>query len=81
MQRIIGFSVIDRKTGKVPDCEKIALHEEWAKHLIYCDIDEFAFTESGHLVLTDDCGNTAFCPPDRFDVIWEYEREEGAERG
>lgn len=26
-----GFTVIDKKTGHEPDCEKIALTEEWAK--------------------------------------------------
>ena len=66
-----SFTVIDNKTGECPDCEKIALTEEWAKHLIYCDIDTFAITEDGSLILIDDCGNCAFCPADRFTVVFE----------
>ena len=70
---VAPFTVIDTKTGKYPDCEKIVLNEEWAKHLIYCDIDTFAITEDGGLILLDDCGNCAFCPVDRFKVIFNKE--------
>lgn len=66
-----GFTVIDNKTGNYPDVEKIAREEEWAKHLIYCDIDCFAVTEDGALILIDDCGNCAYCPADRFAVVCE----------
>lgn len=62
------FEVIDNRTGGYPDCEKIALTEEWAKHLIYCDIDCFAITEDGDLILIDDCNNVAYPPSDRFTV-------------
>ena len=71
-----SFTVIDNETGAYPDCENIVLNEEWAKHLMYCDIDTFAMTEEGALILLDDCGNCAFCPADRFTVVFE---EEGAE--
>lgn len=63
------FGVIDPQTGGYPNVEKIALTEEWAKHLIYCDIDSFAITEDGHLLLIDDCGNIAYCPVGRFKVV------------
>lgn len=63
------FGVIDPQTGGYPDTEKIALTEDWAKHLIYCDINSFAITEDGHLLLTDDCGNIAYCPEGRFKVV------------
>ena len=66
-----GFSVIDKKTGKSPDCYEIALKEDWAKHLCYCDMDGFAITEDGTLILLDECGEFAYCPADRFTVIWE----------
>jgi|GEM_PF-2390353 len=62
------FDIIDTKTGQYPDVEKIALKEEWAKHLIYCDIDGFYIGEDGALLLVDDCGNSAFCPAERFEV-------------
>lgn len=63
------FDVIDVNTGCYPDVEQIALKEEWAKNLVYCDIDCFAICEDGALVLMDDCGNVAYCPAERFKVI------------
>lgn len=73
------ISVIDNKTGCYPDVEKIALSEDWAKHLIYCDIDTFALTEDGNLILLDDCGNCAYCPNDRFTVKVYLTEKGGAE--
>lgn len=67
------FNVVDRQTGMYPDVEKIALTEEWAKNLVYCDIDGFALHEDGNLILLDDCGNAAYCPPDRFDIVLEQD--------
>lgn len=72
----LGFTVIDTKTGEYPDVDSIALNEDWAKGLIYCDIDGFVLTEDGNLLLMDDCGNVAYCPPDRFEVVYECECEE-----
>lgn len=71
-----GFTVIDNQTGRYPNCEKIALTEGWAKHLMHCDIDAFALTEDGALMLLDDCGNCAYCPTDRFTVVFEKGGEE-----
>ena len=65
------FTVIDKNTGKYPDTYSIARRCSWAKHLVYCDIDGFALTEDGQLVLMDECGNIAYCPNDRFEIIWE----------
>ena len=62
------FTVIDKKTGKQADVEKIALTEEWAKGLCYCDIDGFAVTECGDLIMLDDCGRCEYAPEDRFEV-------------
>lgn len=70
---MIPFTVIDNETGNYPNCEKIARTEEWAKHLIYCDIDTFAINEDGNLILIDDCGNCAYCPNDRFTVVFDKE--------
>lgn len=66
-----GFTVIDNQTGKYPNCEEIALYEEWADELAYCDIEGFAITEDGNLILMDECGDCVFCPSDRFTVIFE----------
>lgn len=68
---MIKFTVIDNKTGKYPDLWKIAQKEEWAKDLMYCDMDGFALLEDGNLILMDECGNYAFCPADRFTVEFE----------
>ena len=62
------FLVIDKKTGKEADTEKIALDEAWANGLMYCDMEGFAISEDGTLILTDECGHYAFCPEDRFEV-------------
>ncbi len=67
------FTVIDTKTGKEPDCKDIALHEEWAKNFIYCDIEGFYIGEDGQLILADECGNFAYCPIDRFKIEMEQE--------
>ena len=61
------FTVIDTKTGKYPDLEKIA-HENWADGLMWCDMDGFMIGENGELILADECGNYRSCPADRFDV-------------
>lgn len=73
---IRSFRVIDTKTGKEADTYEIALHEDWAEHLIYCDIDGWAIGEDGSLVLLDDCLNAAY-PPDkeRFKVVWDEDEE------
>jgi hypothetical protein len=65
------FTVIDAETGEYPDVKKIALNEEWAKYLVYCDIDGFAIHEDGVLMLLDDCGSAVYCPKNRFKVIYE----------
>ena len=64
----LGFDVIDTKTREYPDLEKIALTEEWAQGLVYCDMDGFAVREGGSLILLDECGNCVSCPPGRFEI-------------
>ena len=68
------YIVIDPSTGEYPDLEKIALNEEWAQGLVYCDMEGFATTEDGTLLLFDECGNYAICPPGRF-VIRYFDKE------
>ena len=65
------FRVIDTLTGEKADPYEIALHEEWAKNLVYCDMEEFAIEEDGSLILLDECGNHAYCPEGRFKVVWD----------
>ena len=65
------FKIIDKKTGKEADVEDIALHEDWAKDLVYCDIEGFAITEDGELILADECGKFAYCPDGRFEIQFD----------
>ncbi|MBP3265564.1 MAG: hypothetical protein J6L84_01315 [Clostridiales bacterium] len=69
------FKVIDKKTGKEADVEEIALHEDWAKGLVYCDIEGFAITEDGELILADECGKFAYCPDGRFEVQFDADED------
>lgn len=71
------FRVIDNKTGKEADTWNIALHEEWAQGLIYCDMEGFVITEDGYLMLADECGHVVYCDPERFKVLFEDERPHG----
>lgn len=69
------FEVKDKKTGKYADVEKIARREKWAKGLMYCDMEGFAITQGGSLILLDECGRYEFCPSDRFEIT-EFMRGE-----
>lgn len=71
------FKVFDNKTGKEADPYEIALHEEWAQKLCYCDMDGFAILEDGSLLLVDECGNFVYCDTERFTVVFEDERPHG----
>ena len=66
------FIVIDRNTNKEADTYEIARNEEWAKNLIYCDIEGFCISEDGQLILLDECGNYAFCPEGRFEIKFVF---------
>ena len=66
-----SFVVIDTKTGKEADQYDIALHEEWARHLCYCDMDGWAIQDDGSLLLLDECGRFAYADRERFKVVWD----------
>ena len=65
----MNFTVIDAKTGEYPDLSDIALHEEWAQDLMYCDMEGFAILEDGTLILMDECGRFTYCPEGRFQIV------------
>lgn len=67
----ISFTVIDRNTGKEADECTIALKEDWAKSLCYCDMDGFAIQQDGSLILLDDCGKCVWCDRNRFEVRFD----------
>lgn len=70
-QELKTFRVYDTTTGKVADPYEIALHEDWAKGLMYCDMEGFALQEDGRLILMDECGKFEYCPEGRFNVVWD----------
>ena len=72
----VPFVVLDKTTGKEADLGEIALHEEWAKSLVYCDMDGFAITQDGALLLLDECGKFEYCPSDRFEIVAETRLKE-----
>lgn len=74
-----AFTVIDKLTGQAADMEQIALKEKWADGLIYCDMEGFALEQDGTLLLLDECGNFAYCPPDRFELRWSEPQPEPTE--
>jgi len=65
------FTVIDTKTGKEADEYNIALYEDWAKHLCYCDMEGWAIENDGTLLLVDECGRFAYADKERFKVVWD----------
>lgn len=65
------FTVIDTKTGKEADEYEIALHEDWAKHLCYCDMEGWAIENDGTLLLVDECGQFAYADRERFKVVFD----------
>jgi hypothetical protein len=66
------FHVIDKTTGKEADPYEIALNEDWAKRLCYCDMEGFAILEDGTLILADECGRFEFIQEnDRFEIVWD----------
>jgi hypothetical protein len=65
------FIVIDTKTGEEADTYGIALHEDWAKHLCYCDMEGWAIEDDGTLLLVDECGRFEYADRGRFRVKWE----------
>ena len=67
----LEFKVIDNNTGKEADIGKIALKEDWAKGLMYCDMQGFAILDDGNLILLDECGKFEYCPSERFSIKFE----------
>jgi len=60
------FQVIDKNTGKEADVADIALREDWARKLVFRDIEGFCLTQDGELILADECGHWVYAPAGRF---------------
>lgn len=61
------IEIIDNTTGRPPSeklIDRIAKEYGLMRH----DIDQFAVTEDGHLILLDDCGNFCYVDRNGFDL-------------
>lgn len=76
----LPFAVFDKQAKKEADDYKIALEEDWAKFLCYCDMEGFAITQDGNIILLDECGKYVYCPCDRFEIITEARLKELQEK-
>lgn len=73
-----GFRIVDAKTGKEPDLEKIC-REDWAKNLMAMDIEGWMIEEDGTLCLGDECGNFAYAPEGEYKIVLEGTLEQIAD--
>ena len=55
-----AYRVADNKSAELA---------EWNLQLLRDEL--LAIQEDGTLILMDECGNLRYCPPDRFEVVWE----------
>lgn len=61
------FTVIDKDTGREVS-EKVISKIAKNGGLMEFDIDQFAVTEDGSIVLLDECGNFTYCVQDAFEL-------------
>lgn len=61
------FTVIDKETGREVS-ERVIRQIAKNGGLMEFDIDQFAVTENGSLILLDDCGNCTYCVQDAFEI-------------
>ncbi len=65
---IKGFTVIDTKTGRYPDLDKLVDEYTENDNLAYYNLDCFAITEGGDIILLDTDFNFRVCPLGRFKI-------------
>lgn len=58
------------KTGKILSEDDLALklYKE-GHHIVYCDLEGTAKLENGDFFLIDECGNSVWIDPEKFEVI------------
>ena len=61
------FTVIDKDTGREVS-ERVMRKIAKNGGLMEFDIDQFAVTEDGSIVLLDECGNFTYCVQDAFEI-------------
>ena len=71
------IEIIDNTTGRPPSAELIeCIAKEYG--LMEMDIDQFAVTEDGHVVLIDDCGSCSYVDTEGFNLRIDFcEVEDG----
>lgn len=57
-----------------PACDTpwIALNEEWARGLIYCDMEGWYVSKYGEIALLDECGSCRW-PEDGYELRWNLD--------
>ena len=65
---IKGFTVIDTKTGRYPDLDKLAEEFTEKDRLVYYNLDQFAITEHGDIIVLDTDFTYSNCPLGRFTI-------------
>lgn len=67
------IEIIDNTTGRPPSAKLIdRIAKEYG--LMEMDIDQFAVTEDGHVVLIDDCGRCSYVDTEGFNLRIDFMR-------
>jgi len=65
------IEIIDNTTGRPPS-EKLIDRIAKEYGLMEMDIDQFAVTEDGHVVLIDDCGRCSYVDTEGFNLRIDF---------
>lgn len=65
------IEIIDNSTGRPPS-EKLIDRIAKEYGLMEMDIDQFAVTEDGHVVLLDDCGRYSYVDTEGFNLRIDF---------
>ena len=66
------FTVVDTRTGKPADDEWVAINEDWARGLIYCDMEGWYVSEHGEIALLDECESCRY-PDEHYELRWNLD--------
>jgi hypothetical protein len=69
------IEIIDNTTGRPPS-EKLIYRIAKEYGLMEMDIDQFAVTEDGHVVLIDDCGRCSYVDTEGFNLRIDFVKVE-----
>lgn len=60
------FTVIDTETGEEPEIASLG----WDLGLCGCDMEGYAVTQDGILLICDECGSFSYLNQDRFKIVY-----------